>query len=152
MLTFRPQVHVPNCGILVTQIHQMLVVRDINISIVVWCRVIFEYQEKMKSSAGGCDVMCWHVVHRFTELKNRVLSSFYLFWEILIHVSNCCILVAQIDQMLVVRDFTIIGSPRYRSKLSAINSPRRNNVETRRRLFSGEHFGHSYCRASGSGR
>ena len=48
----------PNCGILVTQIHQMLVVRDgINISIVVWCRVILEYQEKMKSSAGGCDVM-----------------------------------------------------------------------------------------------
>jgi hypothetical protein len=25
----------------------MLVVRDINISIVVWCRVIFEYQEKI---------------------------------------------------------------------------------------------------------
>jgi hypothetical protein len=28
-------------------VHQMLVVRDINISIVVWCRVIFEYQEKI---------------------------------------------------------------------------------------------------------
>lgn len=64
VLTFRPQVHVSNFCILGTQIDQMLVVRDVNISIVVWCCLNFKYPEKI--NPGLVDVMCWHVVHRFT--------------------------------------------------------------------------------------